>query len=219
LIKTLKCVNIIAQQRETFMSTSSIGSIKVYNLANPPVVWEKPLQDAADYRAIKEMCLSGSAVDLPYIWLFPVRTNTLGNFAEDFFFPTLYHGASRVDSLAQRLIENFVTFLIDLLTLPIRIVTCIPRALYNAQQKEHRLLTYLKQNSVPKQLIETDHVEVELKGDFGKNSSFKEESLFSREKRTVLSQSGELTVQFVTYPLHPPGGMWTSHLVPPPRDS
>jgi hypothetical protein len=193
-----------------FMSNGAIGSIKVYNSATPPVVWERPLQDEAEYRDVKEMCTSGRAVDLPYILLFPVRTNSLSNFAEDFFFPMLYHGSSKVDSCVQRYIENIITFLIDLVTLPIRIVTCIPRALYNAQQKEHRFLTYLKKNSVPEQLVSTDHVSVELKGDFGKNSQFKEESLFCSEKRTVLSQSGELTVYFVTMPFHSPGGSWYS---------
>jgi len=104
---------------------------------------------------------------------------------------------------------EYIDFLIDLLTLPIRIVTCIPRAIYNATAKEHRLLSYLKQNGVPKELIETDHVCVELKGDFGKNSQFKEKN-FADEEHTVLSQSGGLTVHFVAYPLYPPRGSWWS---------
>jgi hypothetical protein len=196
------------------MSTS-IGSIKVYNLATPTIVWEKPLQQAADYRKLKKICLSGNTVNFPYICLFPVRTNSLGNFAQDFFFPVLYHRASRVASLAQRLIENCICFLIDLVTLPIRMITSIPRAIYNTQQKEHRLLTYLKQHGAPKQLTQTDHVQVELKCDFGKNSPLKEESLFCLEKRSVLAQSGQLTVHFGAYPLDSSRGIWISDLALP----
>lgn len=192
------------------MSTSPIGSIKVYNLAQPTVIWEQPVQNLKEYRDLKNKCFSGSSVEYPYLLLFPARTNFLSNFAEDFFFPSLYHGWVKVDSLAQTIIENLVFFLIDLVTLPVRIVTCIPRAFYNALQKEHLFLTYLKQQNVPKQLLETDHVRVEFIAQFEASAPLKETSVISGKEEAFIFQSGGVTVCFVATPLRQPGGTWSA---------
>lgn len=173
------------------------------------MLWEKSLHSEKEYLDVKKMCLSGRSVFF-MCWLVPIRTNTLSNFTEDFFFPTLYHKASSVSSYAERFFENLVYFLIDLLTLPIRVITCIPRAIYNTQ-KEHALLTYLKSCGINKQLINTDHVRVQITFKCDEGSTFLEEADFSGKKRKVTYQKGELTVQFIDVPnLLFSGGYWSS---------
>jgi len=192
----------------------TIASIKIVNFERPPtVLWEKPLYTEAEYRAVKDMCYSGRSIFFLHCWLFPVRTNNLCNFAQDFFFPALYHTASQVDSCVKKYIEKLVYFLIDLITFPIRVITCIPRAIYNARQKEHALLTYLKQSGIDTGLIATDHVRVNLTANFGKESQYKEKSIIADEERIITDQDGELTVHFVEVPeVLKPGGVWTSIL-------
>ena len=67
-------------------------SIEVYF---PPVYynqkpWKIQLQNESEYRNVKSGCMKGRVHPL-YATLFPIRTNNLRNFSQDFFFPLSYH--------------------------------------------------------------------------------------------------------------------------------
>ena len=142
-------------------------SIEVYF---PPVYynqkpWKIQLQNESEYRNVKSGCMKGRVHPL-YATLFPIRTNNLRNFSQDFFFPLSYH-CVRIDWHARIIIESIVFFLADLITLPIRLITCIPRCIHNAKQenarqKEHPFLTYLRGHIPDQQLVKPDRVLIDV---------------------------------------------------------
>lgn len=83
----------------------------------------------------------------------PIRTN-LADLAKDLFLPTLVNGAFKIDHLGALLFAGLFSFAWDVATLPMRIITLIPRAMYNASitQKDHPLVPYLKEKRVPEEL-------------------------------------------------------------------
>lgn len=85
-------------------------------------------------------CKSRGIVGMLPAMLYPVRTNTWTNLAKDFFLPTLVNQALRVKSVALRRIAVIVAGIFDLITLPIRIVTVIPRCRSNANKELHPIL-------------------------------------------------------------------------------
>lgn len=171
----------------------AIGSIAIVSSEQPQLVlWEKSLNSADEYCAVKKMCLSGRVSDLDRV-LYPIRTNTLRHFTEDFFFPLLYHHTNTIDSCVRRAFGYLACLLVDLLTLPIRAITSIPRAVYNATT-EHALLTYLKKSGINEQLIATDHVSVALQADFGANSTVRTDEI--NKTLITLWEKGIVTVYF-----------------------
>src|SRR5690348_3198599 len=103
------------------MSSVSAGKITVFSYDGPntppgvsfgPVAngtpsWEKPLNTAREYEEVERLSVNRT-IPFTHCWLFPVRTNTLSNFAEDFFFPLFYHGMNKIDFYAQRVIKDIV---------------------------------------------------------------------------------------------------------------
>ncbi len=113
----------------------TIANIKVTN-PNNQIVWQKQLPET-EYNEV-EKCLTERSVDGIRGCFFPVRTNNWSNFSKDFFF-------------------------VDLITLPVRVLTCIPRVIYNAIQEERPISIYLKkQNDANSQLLQTDHLVIEI---------------------------------------------------------
>ena len=71
----------------------------------------------------------------------PIRTNQ--NFANDLLLPTFYQ-AIKVEHTIGRFIAILISLFLDVITLPIRFITAIPRAATNAARKEHPLLELLR---------------------------------------------------------------------------
>jgi hypothetical protein len=94
--------------------------------------------------------------------LFPVRANSLSNFAKDLFFPTLINHASRVDSIVLRFFAVIAAAALDLLTLPIRLLTAIPTFISINKTPQLPIHKYLVEKGLPKSLAEADSVKVEI---------------------------------------------------------
>lgn len=94
--------------------------------------------------------------------LFPVRTNSLSNFVKDLFFPTLINHATRVDSIVLRFFAVIAAAALDLLTLPIRLLTTIPTIISNNKMPELPLHKYLVEKGLSKTLAQSDSVKVEI---------------------------------------------------------
>lgn len=76
---------------------------------------------------------------------FPIRTYSLQLFVEDLFFPTLVNFALKIDHIAQKIFAYFICITWDFITLPIRLITAIPRCIYNAiKVKKHPLRQFLE---------------------------------------------------------------------------
>lgn len=81
--------------------------------------------------------------------LLPIRTNTIGNIAKDLFLPLVC--AIKVQEIGFRIFLSLLLLPLDVLTLPIRLVTLIPRAIMNCKTapKKHPLSIYLEKHAVP----------------------------------------------------------------------
>jgi|GEM_PF-2755525 len=97
---------------------------------------------------------------IPYTAITTVRTNTLGNFAKDFFLPTLINYLHRVEGVATIAIATITALFFDILTLPIRGITLIPRILTNANRPENKFHTWLKENRAPDAVLQAEAVRV-----------------------------------------------------------
>ena len=135
--------------------------IKVKNLDNR-ASWSKPLS-VEEYNECKNHCAQSRYTIYgiePLIY--PVRANSFKNFAKDFFFPSLINLALKVDSFILGLFAATLALALDIVTLPIRAVTTLPMAFFNACRCEQSLKTYLKQQNVDSHLFESDSVKVTL---------------------------------------------------------
>lgn len=137
-------------------------SIKVTNEKNN-ATWEKQIATAEEFEKVR------GYEGRDFVCLFcgtfkPVRTNTCKSFASDFFFPTLVNHAIKVKSIAGKIFAIIAAIILDIITLPIRLFTCIPRAISNKVKGPDAFRKYLVEQNVDKKLLEVDHVTVQLKG-------------------------------------------------------
>ncbi|RUR15311.1 hypothetical protein ELY21_14800 [Legionella sp. km535] len=104
--------------------------------------------------------------------LTPVRTHALTSLAVDLFFP--FTGAAMsvvgISGCMRDCPRNPVIFpvslsvvaMLELITMPVRLATLIPRACYNASQPEHPFRTWLYQNGAPAECLELDMVTIRI---------------------------------------------------------
>lgn len=135
-------------------------SIKVKNsYEDKDWAFEKTLDNATHVQQVKSLCKKRfwgfSAL------LIPVRTNNLQNFAKDFFLPAVTQNALRIDSF---ILERLLLLVIDLGTLPIRVITVIPRAIYNLFHTKEKdpLYQYLKTQGLSENILKSDYVVVKF---------------------------------------------------------
>ena len=118
------------------------------------VKWEKKCSNQEPIIGNKEQIVdslanrNGRIIGLFEARLYPVRTNNLGSFARDFFLPTIANHAIYVEemsSTSKRVLKIIGALFQDIITFPIRLLTCMPRIVINHSKGENPLLTYLKQ--------------------------------------------------------------------------
>lgn len=74
--------------------------------------------------------------------IIPVRTDTLGNFCQDFFLPSLFNEALKTKDVALKIFLCIMMPIYDVITFPIRLITVIPRCIYNAMHPKEAHLFY-----------------------------------------------------------------------------
>ena len=136
--------------------------IRVEDLYNKTIFFEED-KTFASHEAIKDFGKSnyGLASNL-VVLVVPIRTNNIKNFASDLLFPLTISmlSAEKIHVVAKAILIVLYT-IIDMVSLPVRLVTAIPRALYNhVSYKEPELYTFLKGKPGvnPKTLLKCDYV-------------------------------------------------------------
>ncbi len=123
------------------------------------LVWEKTLAEGEVDSVKKEIEEGGiKPVDAFFTQLYPARTDTLCNFAKDLFLPATFNMMERSHNIALIIL----TFISDAITLIARLITCIPRTIYNSQQKPIPFYKYLTDNRVNPKIFEGNRVIVDI---------------------------------------------------------
>lgn len=96
--------------------------------------------------------------------IIPVRTDNFSNFCKDFFLPGLFNNALKTKKVALRIFLCIMMPIYDLITLPIRLITVIPRYIYNAKhpKEAHLFYQYLIQKGVAPADLSAGHVHLEI---------------------------------------------------------
>lgn len=137
------------------------NSIKIYNLENN-ASWEKQLSDAECTEVQGYIKGGKGTVGIIPATFKPVRTNNLNNFAKDFFLPTTVNHAIKVQNTIGKIFAILAALVFDMITFPVRLVTCIPRVNENAGTELSLFRNYLLSEGVDAKLLESDHVKVRL---------------------------------------------------------
>ncbi len=87
-----------------------------------------------------------------------VRTHSASMFAQDLLLPTVIQHAWKVNNIVLKIVAVAFAFALDLATLPIRLLRCIPRAVANSKQEEHPLLTLIKDKVSDNSFYARNHV-------------------------------------------------------------
>lgn len=152
---------------------------------NNQAIWSK-MVDQADYKLVKESLTKGEpTVNVFKAALYPVRTNLLKNFAIDLFLPTTLNVAVRVERAAYRVFAIIGAIFFDLLTLPIRLVTAIPRIIANRNPKITPLHQFLLDKKVDAEILEADYLHVELENFEYKGDKLHREKIHNWEEKYV----------------------------------
>lgn len=102
---------------------------------------------------IEKFCQSRDNWSITKSVFVPVRTN-FKEFYKDLFLPTVVNRALKIDGIVKKSFAILFSLALDIFTLPIRFITVIPRAIYNAFQKDHPLYDFLtKQQKISETLL------------------------------------------------------------------
>lgn len=110
---------------------------------------------------------------MDFIWLLRgsvmvIRTNSCASFAKDFFLPSVVNFALRANNIVVKIFGMLALLPYDLLTFPIRVITLIPRFIYNAKAAEaHLLLKWFNTKKragvdVPASIFEAERLQIEV---------------------------------------------------------
>jgi len=186
------------------------SSIRV---ANPPntLFWEKQLSNE-EVEKVRKHCQNSAPIGILSATLKPVRTDTLENFSKDFFFPTFVNHAIKVQHAVGKIFAILGALILDLVTFPIRLLTCIPRVMTNSKKEEHPLYRYLQDQAVNPKIFASDYVLVNLKWE-GKNPlrvewRYNDGTVHRSPDRAQMWE--ERCVHFIDLPMYP-GGKNSSH--------
>jgi hypothetical protein len=132
--------------------------IKENEAHTTPWRFEREFASEADFQRVNQLCINRERVVLEGA-LYVVRTDTKDNFCKDFFFP-LAARAEKIQKAVERVFVLIVAYIFDLLTLPIRCITLIPRLVINwtNAREKHPLHKYLVEQHADPQILNRDHV-------------------------------------------------------------
>lgn len=137
-----------------------IVQIRVENVENG-VSWVQNVPKD-QWARIEVKLHSAKVVGLFAATLRPVRSDVARNFAKDFFLPTTLNQAIKVRSVAIKVFAILGSLVLDLLTFPLRLLTCIPTVLTNSSPDKHPFYQFLKGQNVDQKLLESGHVDVKI---------------------------------------------------------
>ena len=133
----------------------------------------KDFNSKEEFQAVANLCENKRRISWPESLIIPVRTDNLDNFCKDFFLPGLFSEALKTHDLATKIILCIFMPIYDMITLPIRFITVIPRYIYNAThpKEAHPFYQYLINNGVAAEDLSAGHVYLETKQGEGNHPS------------------------------------------------
>lgn len=91
--------------------------------------------------------------------IYPIRTNDTKHFFCDLCIPSTMYVDDKIKRLKlKKIIALVAAIALDILTLPIRLVTAIPRIYYNKRKPDSPLRSYLKENNVSPEAFSSDYI-------------------------------------------------------------
>lgn len=94
--------------------------------------------------------------------LCPIRTNTVKNFIVDVFLPTTINYTIKINKSVKRVFAVLGSIILDTMTLPVRLLTCIPRMIFNPKKEDNKIFQAFKQRGINKEILEHDALMVDL---------------------------------------------------------
>jgi len=93
----------------------------------------------------------------------PLRTESIKNFAKDFFFPTLVNHALKINNIVKKIFVSLLAIMFDLVTFPCRLFVGIPLVLLqkDSHKKDHPLIKIVGPELNP-ELASLDRLRVAL---------------------------------------------------------
>jgi hypothetical protein len=121
------------------------------------ILWQKPLaakEEVMDF--IKQNSTSKPGWSSLFGTVTPLRTQNLKDFSKDLFFPTFVNSSLKINNLALKIIASIFAVALDVVTLPLRLLTTPYRIYYNYKnpEAEHPLTKLLNENQGQKKIDE-----------------------------------------------------------------
>lgn len=120
-----------------------------------------------EYCLLNQITLFGTHYSAWKALLVVLRTDSKEHLLGDLFFPSILNLARRIDKLSHKVLAAIGLFFVDLASLPFRIVTLPARGAYNHFRNprlDHPLYCYLAVQGASRDLINADHLRVNLVG-------------------------------------------------------
>lgn len=133
--------------------------------ASEYILFERNFANAQELLPVSLLCVSKIRVNVLLALAMPVRTDSFESFKKDFFFPAYMNAALTAHDVFGRILESALLIFLDVCTFPLRVITLVPRHLYNLYHKkeDHPFYQYLRANQVALEALNLDQVYVERK--------------------------------------------------------
>lgn len=127
------------------------------------VSWQKALDDE-EFSKVKEYAkTSHKSLNTIDPLMYPVRTtNGLKNFLGDLFLPATTNLSLKIQSIFLKSVVSCATAICDIVTMPIRLITLLPRMYANARREEVPFRAFLRDQACDPRLINAESVRVKL---------------------------------------------------------
>ncbi len=178
-------------------------SIIISDYQNKRLFWKEIT--AKNYSDMNQM-RGREIVGLFSALLIPVRTNNWQNLAQDALFPTICNHAIKINFLVTKILAVLGALFLDVLTLPIRLCTCIPRIIYNNSLETLSVKIYLKEQlTVDEKILENDFIKVQLtkivmQDKSGANLEGEDVTLVKNEKTSLSFLTSEYFINLIEVP-------------------
>lgn len=131
-------------------------------VANPDL-FVRNFNDQQEFQTVLNLCDNKRRISWLESLAIPVRTDNVENFCKDFFLPGLFNEALKTNDLATRIFLGMLMPIYDIISLPIRLITVIPRYIYNTNhsKESHPFYQYLIRNGVAAEDLSDGYVYLE----------------------------------------------------------
>jgi hypothetical protein len=140
----------------------------------------KSFNSFEEFQDVFNLCDNKRRISWLESLLIPVRTDTFSSFCQDFLLPGLFNEALKTKHVAGKIFLGVFMTIVDIITFPIRLITVIPRCIYNAlyPKEAHPFYQYLINNGVAATDLRAGHVYLEMQsieGPKGLGQQFEDE--------------------------------------------